>query len=102
MGGSRFELRLANNDDRQVLVLSGDLDAHSAAELEAALREVPAGSSRIVLDMQHVDFIDSAGLGVIVAENRERGDGVVVLSKLNDRVAKVLEYAGLVGHLTIE
>lgn len=101
MAGTRLALSHQSDDD-EVIVLEGDLDAHTASELDRVLRDIPATANRIVLAMPQLDFIDSAGLGVIVNHDRERGPGVLVLRDLNDRVSKVLEYAGLLGHLTIE
>lgn len=53
-----------------VLVVSGEIDAHSAPVLESRLGSVPAGN--VVLDMSGVAFIDSSGLRVLVSEQQRR------------------------------
>ena len=54
-------------DDRAtVLVLRGDLDLSTAPELRDALVEVIDVGARIVIDMEALDFLDSAGLGILV------------------------------------
>lgn len=100
MPGSRLDIEVQDGNVQASLVLVGDLDAHTATQLEAALGEIET-AKRVVLDLGRLEFIDSAGLGVIIRHDQQRDQGLV-LSNLNDRVLKVMEYAGLVGHLTIE
>jgi anti-anti-sigma factor len=56
--------------DSGVLVVSGEIDAHSAPVLESRLGSVPNGD--VVLDMSGVAFIDSSGLRVLVTEQQRR------------------------------
>ena len=52
-------------DDRTtLLVLRGDLDAATASQLRECLVEVIDDGARIVIDMEAVDFLDSARLGL--------------------------------------
>lgn len=101
MPGSRLTIDIQDRKSQTVLVLVGDLDAHTAGDLEAALAGLEAAETPVALDMAGLEFIDSAGLGIIIRQDQQRDAGLV-LTNLNDRVHKVLEYAGLVGHLTIE
>lgn len=102
MPGSRLDVEVRDFKHQTSLVLVGDLDAHTASQLEAALEDVDPSTTRVVLDMGGLEFIDSAGLGVIIRHDQQRDSGGLVLSNVNERVLKVMEYAGLVGHLTIE
>lgn len=101
MPGSRLDVEVQDGRPQTSLVLAGDLDAHTATELEAALDGVDPEVTRVVLDLGGLEFIDSAGLGVLIRHDQQR-PGSLVLTNMNDRILKVLEYAGLVGHLTIE
>jgi anti-anti-sigma factor len=56
--------------DSGVLVVSGEIDAHSAPVLESRLGAAPNGN--VVLDMSGVSFIDSSGLRVLVTEQQRR------------------------------
>lgn len=50
------------------LVLSGELDVASAPRLESIARQICRGKlQRLVVDLRKLTFLDSAGLGVIVA-----------------------------------
>lgn len=51
--------------DRDVLVIGGEIDAHTCAYLEAALSE-RAASGSVFLDLDGVTFIDSSGLRVLL------------------------------------
>jgi anti-sigma B factor antagonist len=85
--------------DARVVVVQGDLDIEGGPllrdELLAALKEHAGG--RIVVDLEGVDFLDSAGLGVLVGgrERARSGDGDLVLVATGRSVLKVLELTGL-------
>ena len=51
-----------------VVDIEGRFDALSAPKTKAELHElIEGGSTKLVLDLQKMDFIDSAGLGVLVS-----------------------------------
>lgn len=47
------------------VTVRGDMDAASAPVVREAITNVEGEASVVVLDLQHVEFIDSTGLGVI-------------------------------------
>lgn len=66
--------------DRQgesaVLSVRGDLDVATAPQLRDALVSVIAPRCRVVVDLEAVDFVDSAGLGILVSGlKRARAQG---------------------------
>jgi anti-sigma B factor antagonist len=51
----------------RLLLVGGDvLDIHSAPQVKLQARRLIDGSSDVVIDMSHVEFVDSVGLGVLV------------------------------------
>ncbi len=51
--------------------VAGDVDLHSAAELRETLSTLVDGETRqITLDLSHVTFLDSMGLGVILGTKK--------------------------------
>ena len=86
--------------DRLLLVrLYGEIDHHSAVPLRADLdallmRERPL---RLVFDLSRVDFMDSAGLGLLMGRYRLMQDlgGVVAIERPGERVLKILRLAGM-------
>lgn len=66
-----FEVQVVSHEDRQTLVLRGDLDIASAGQLEAVIREAcSSGTPGLVLDLGEVTYMDSSGLRVIIAAGR--------------------------------
>jgi anti-anti-sigma factor len=64
--GRAFSIDQQENDGRYKLMLSGELDLASAAELEAAItRLCTAGAIEIEIDLRGLILIDSSGLRAI-------------------------------------
>ena len=63
-------------------------------DLDAA---IDAGGSTVVVDMAIVEFIDSAGLGVLVAARKrvQSIGGVLKVANVSDRVMTLLRLKGL-------
>lgn len=81
----------------QVLDLEGELDAHTASELEAAFEECQReGQYQIVVNGEDLDYISSAGLGVFMAfieeVREERGD--IKIAALQPKVYNVFDLLG--------
>jgi anti-sigma B factor antagonist len=85
--------------DKLIAVIKGDIDAYHSADFKRIIREKMAGFSekKIVLDMSHVSYIDSAGLGSLVAllkDARNQGKSIV-LASLKPNVKRIFEMTRL-------
>ena len=81
-----------------VLVARGDVDVESGPALrEALLDAIGEGGGRVVVDLEGVDFIDSAGLGVLVGglKRARSNEGDLVIVATGRSVTRVLELTGL-------
>jgi len=81
-----------------VLTVFGDLDMAGAPTLrQAVVAEVTGGTRLLVLDLTAVDFLDSAGLGVVVGGLRRlrAHDGDLVLVCPEPRIRRVFESCDL-------
>ena len=69
------------------------LDLRSAADLKNAVTDLVKRERRsIVVDLEHVSFVDSTGLGAIVAALKLVGrDGELVVCGLNDSVSTLFK-----------
>jgi anti-anti-sigma factor len=79
------------------LVLRGELDLASAADLEAAVRAAGLGG-HLVLDLRGLDFVDSTGLAAMVGLEREAramGGGLSCLVGPDGHVRRVLDVTRL-------
>jgi anti-sigma B factor antagonist len=83
--------------------LRGDVDMATAPELRRVLDElIDGGAAEIVLDCRHLEFLDSSGIGALVAARTRIGDqGVIVLEAPHANVRKVLEVTGVDRELSI-
>jgi anti-sigma B factor antagonist len=82
-------------DGGRVLALKGELDASTVSRFaEQSLGEPGA---LVVLDLKHLTFVDSSGLGAIhVARQQVTNDGgMLVVSRPSPAVHRVLEITGL-------
>lgn len=79
--------------------IDGDLDMLAADELRARLdAELQRTAKRhLILDLAGVSFIDTSGLGVIVARARKLAPlgGRVSVCASNERVYRILELSGV-------
>jgi anti-sigma B factor antagonist len=84
------------------VTVRGDVDISTAPQLEALLDDIIAkGALLVVLELEHVDFLDSSGLRVILAaanELRDR-DGSLVVGGASTAVLSVLEITGMIDRL---
>lgn len=95
-----MEITLATRevDGYSVIEVTGEVDVHTAPDLDAKLTEVVAGGSNaLIVDLSAVEFMDSTGLGVLVKalkHVRENGGSLAVVTA-TDRISKVFRITGL-------
>ncbi len=86
-----------------VSVLEDRIDAATAIQFKEKMRDVTKdGPPRVVLDLARVQFLDSSGLGAIVAVKKLLGpDRVLELSGLTPTVEKVFRLTRMDSIFTI-
>lgn len=85
------------------LTLRGDVDAHTAGQLEASLVDLRQ-AAEVRLDMSQVTFLDSSGLRVVIAAHKRLDEAgqALILADPSDVVTRLLEITGLRDHLRVE
>ena len=87
-----------------VVVPRGDLDMAAADQMKRTLTElVDKGQSKLLMDLGGVGYIDSSGMGVLVAamkHARGRG-GDLRLCALQDDVRAIFELTRLIKAMTV-
>jgi anti-sigma B factor antagonist len=81
-----------------VIEVSGEIDVYTAPRLrETLVSLVDAGNSRLIVDMEGVEFLDSTGLGVLVGGlKRVRAiDGGIDLVCTQGRILRIFRITGL-------
>jgi anti-sigma B factor antagonist len=91
-----FSLTSRNLPDLHIVALHGELDLASAEGLAGAL--VDLAGSTLVVDLADLSFMDSSGIGALVAARkriRAQGLGDLVVTRPTAIVQKALEIVGL-------
>jgi len=94
----------ADDGQRAVVAATGQVDLATAPELAAVLAEaIESGTPELVVDLRGVDFLDSAGIGVLVEAARTATAGHVAMSVhgAHGWVARVLQITGLEDYLRV-
>lgn len=94
---SYLSVAVIDRHDATVLTLSGELDMASSPKLEQALERIqPHKRSQVVLDLGRVEFVDVAGLRVLLgAEQRARKLGIrLILVNVGSNIRRLLALSG--------
>jgi anti-sigma B factor antagonist len=98
----RFAIQSVVSPDRHTLVIGGELETGSVAELELWVRSVCADRPKeLLLDITRLSFLDSAGLGAILRSQNVCGEHGVdfALTPGNEAVQRVFEITGMIDEL---
>ena len=91
------------NTETKTLVLIGRLDTVTAPELEAEISTILPTAESLVLDMEKLEYISSAGLRVILKTQKALVQKAgLKLINVSDDVREVFEITGFSDFLTIE
>jgi anti-sigma B factor antagonist len=85
-------------DGVTVVTVGGEIDVYTAPKLRDKITElVAAGSYRMLIDMERVEFLDSTGLGVLVGGLKKvrAHDGSLELICGQERLLKIFRITGL-------
>jgi anti-anti-sigma factor len=100
-----LDIGVACSDGIAVISVAGELDVSNHQRLRRCLSEVAdAGLNEIILDVEHLTFMDSTGLSVLVAcHNRMEGDGGTFSILAPTHIVKRLfDVTGQLAHHTID
>jgi anti-anti-sigma factor len=94
-------LRVDYELDTATVSLYGEMDLATAEIVESELRSLEASAEEVILvDLSGLEFIDSAGLGVLLrACTRLHEDQRLGLMRPRDQVFRMLEISGLAEYL---
>jgi anti-anti-sigma factor len=94
---STLEIHERRGSDAVTLALQGELDYCSGAELAIRLADAGRLGARIVVDLTDLEFIDSAGMGVLHRAAHWAGEDGWTLSLTGPRpnVQRVLRLTNL-------
>ena len=81
------------------IVLSGELDEHSAGYIRGELDETFSGNGfgQIVIDLSELDFMDSTGIGVLIGRYNlmKKKNIPIYISNPSKHAEKIFKMTGL-------
>lgn len=84
------------------LELEGRMDTMTAPELERVIAEKLDGVETLILDLEKLDYVSSAGLRVLLsAQKKMKAQGKMEVCNVNELVMEVFEITGFTEILTI-
>lgn len=94
---SALTIEREEHDIWHILRLSGYVDAHTFTTLEEVLsQEIELSCAHLKIDCQQLKFIDSTGLGLLLATYRQvsHEGGQLMIENLNDKMSKIFNLLG--------
>jgi anti-sigma B factor antagonist len=93
-----LEIILEKENEYDILILQGEIDASNSVFLDQAIQKLIAdGSKSILVDGKDLHYISSAGLGVFMSyiEDFQEAGIKFKISSLSPRVSEVFKILGL-------
>lgn len=85
------------------VALEGRLDTGTSSQLEAELRSSIDGVEELVLDLENLAYMSSAGLRVLLAARKVMNrQGSMKVIHVNETIAEIFEITGFNEILTVE
>jgi stage II sporulation protein AA (anti-sigma F factor antagonist) len=101
-----LNIDMETKNDVLCIRLSGELDHHSADELrEKAITVIEKKDIRhIVLNLEHLTFMDSSGLGVILGRYKQikQVHGEMVVCAISPAIQRLFDMSGLFKIIKME
>jgi anti-anti-sigma factor len=82
-------------DGQRTFFLNGELDLATVPIMEIAIAEAVARGGPISLDLTHLNFVDSTGVGALLKAASDLAYGCIVLHGVHDGVGKVTGMMGM-------
>jgi anti-sigma B factor antagonist len=93
-----LEIRCEQDGSQCRIALEGEVDVYTAPGLKDELvKLIEGGCTHVIIDLEHVGFIDSSGLGVLVSALRRarEKDGAVRIVCTRESILKIFRITGL-------
>ena len=96
-----MKIDLMKDGKKLTVLLEGRLDSFTAPELDAVLDKNLSDVDELVLDLENLEYISSAGLRVVLKAQKVMGAGQMTVVHVNEVIMEVFDITGFVDILTI-
>ncbi|MBM7644679.1 anti-sigma B factor antagonist [Scopulibacillus daqui] len=100
-----MNLRIVHEEvgsNKYIIKLIGEVDAYTAPDLrEELIPLVEKGGDLITMDLSETEYMDSTGLGIIIAglKAAKKSGSTLVVGKMTPRVERLFKITGLLDVL---
>jgi anti-sigma B factor antagonist len=95
-----FQYSSSKHGPVTLIHIGGSLDAETSPKFDAKIRgEIDKGATKIVCNLEHLDYIASAGLGVLIGANDtlSKKGGEIRISAMNEKIKKIFKLLGFIN-----
>jgi len=99
-----MDIKFRDVNVHKVIEVIGEVDLYNVSELKKALFSLTEGNHKsVVVDMKNVNYMDSSGIGALVAGQKKMKahSGKFALMNIHDDVLNILKLATLDKFFTI-
>lgn len=99
-----MEMTVSDSGEIKIVRIAGMLDGQSSPSAQAALAQmIDAGATKILVDLEQLSFISSAGLRIllVLAKELQHRSGAVRICNASASVLEVFEISGFNTIITI-
>ena len=99
-----IDIKKLKDEDRLTVLIDGNLDTNSSPVLSRSLEGELEGINDLVIDLNGVSHISSAGVRVILLllQNMEAKGGTMKLTNANEMIVELLDNIVFLDMLTVE
>ena len=90
----------SKHGDVTLIRIGGSLDAETASKFDQKIQgEIQKGAKKVVCSMEALDYIASAGLGILISANEKlaKSGGEIRLSCMNQKISKIFKLLGFIN-----
>lgn len=92
-----------NESEKLTLRIDGRIDTKTAPELDEIIKTSLDGITSLIIDLENVSYISSAGLRVLlIAQKQMNKQGEMKITHVNNDIMEIFEVTGFSDILTIE
>ena len=98
-----MKITTRTEDDVTVVDVSGSLDTQTAGPASEELASIAQGNSKLLLNFEHLEFLSSAGLRVLLrtAKQLNGAGGTMKICSPSGTVKEVMEISGFSNFLDV-
>ena len=99
-----LHIGMSEEGGTRILRLTGELDSFTSDRLTGVAGTWPAGTRKVVVDLDGLEYIDSSGLAALVGMWVKARDNhsLMVISCSNPRIRRIMEITGLLKLFSFE